>query len=295
MSLSREDAKLAKVREQLEGFLVEGKYYEAQQLYLSLYYRYSGRGKCAQAATLLHEGALKLIQQEQLRGAGELANALVDCYGKDTVGIHNRDIGVLVVISKAFQASTVADAETVNTVFLKKALKWSRGPTAGGQPQGAPAIHLQLARSYTRQKDYGRAQKHFLRAEEPEELIGMLLEWMEKGYSSERDLFLVRCVLELLCLENLRSANMVFKRTRESCAMMEESTLLNFTEFLLLTVERDAAPLFTMLTEKYSIALARDEVFASYLTKIGEVFFDIAKPAPAGLLGGLFGELGLAR
>lgn len=286
--MSREEAKLAKVRVQLDGFLAEEKFYEAQQLFQSLYFRYSGRKKFEQAAILLHEGALKLAQHKQIHSAAQLAELLVECYSKAGTSADHARIGQLVEISDAFVANgEIEDANGALIKFLKTAIQWTT--TAGAHPQGDPLLHLSLARAYVKQEDFGRAQRQYLRAGTPEECADMLLKWRHLGYRSEQDLYVARCVLELLCLENLKDANLVFQRFLAGCPC--DTPLAHFIEFLLMALERDAAPLFATLREKYSVALLRDDSFKAYLDKIGELFFGLK--VQAGGLAGLFKSIGM--
>jgi hypothetical protein len=62
-------------------------------------------------------------------------------------------------------------------------------------------------------------------------------------------------------LSNIKDANIVFTAFTTQAQLPEFSPLLNFVKFLLQTVERDAAPLFLMLREKYSLSIKRDETF----------------------------------
>ncbi len=88
------------------------------------------------------------------------------------------------------------------------------------------------------------------------------------------------------CLKDLKSANGVFLAFLRGFNQMTQAQLstplLHFIVFLLKVLERDAAPLFHMLKQKYQVSLSRDASFQSYLDKIGQVYFGI-KP-PAGML-----------
>lgn len=67
-----------------------------------------------------------------------------------------------------------------------------------------------------------------------------LVTWAGSGYRTERDLFLARGVLQLLCLGNLRAANIVRERflsRQTSDKGAPDSPLSNFLRFLLLTLE----------------------------------------------------------
>jgi len=278
--MSREE----KVSAQLDECLRDSKFYEAQQLYQSIYFRLSGRKKFEEASTLLVDGALKLIQYNQLPGAAHLTHLLLECYRKANFSPESECIEPVMRISAAFGKAT-QDVATrgLHIRFLKSVLKWSV-VAPGGIPNGSATLHAALIALYLESEDFGRAHKHYLRSNQPEQHAKMLTAWRHKGYRSEQDLLICRAVLEYLCLEDVQAAKTVFKSYQDICQL--SSPLIHFIEFVLLTVERDAGPLFEMLRQKYAISIARDSAFTAYLDKIGELFFDIQ--APPSLLDGLF-------
>lgn len=285
-----EEAKLVKVRLQVDALLGEGKLYEAQQLYQSLYYRYSGRKKFAIALALLQEGTMKLLSHEKFTAAGELALLMVDCLEKEAVGPDAERIDKIMQIVEGFRQandrasddSASDDTSKMGEKFLRAAIKWSQHDA---DPQGSSTLHLALGRLLLSQGSYAKAQRHYLRADTISEHVTMVLQWSEHGYASERDMFLARCVLEYLCLEDMRHANLFLTSFKERSEAME-TPLVHFIEFLLKTCERSAAPLFQLLRQKYEVSINRDAVFTKYLDRIGEIYFDIR--APKGLLAGLF-------
>lgn len=282
--MSREE----KVTAQLDEYLRDSKFYEAQQLYQSIYFRLATRKKYEEGAAILVDGALKLIQYGQLPGAAHLTNQLLECYRKAGFSADAQRIGEVLRISAEFGKATAAATNKDDTNrqlhirFLKSTLKWST-EAPGGTPNGSAAVHSALIALYLETEDFGKAHKHFLRCNRPEEHAKILAAWRHKGYRSEQDLLIARAVLEYLCLEDVQAAKTVFKAYQDICQL--STPLTHFLEFLLLTVERDAGPLYEMLRQKYAISLARDSAFNDYLDKIGELFFDI-KPPPS-LLDGL--------
>lgn len=93
------------------------------------------------------------------------------------------------------------------------------------------------------------AQKHYLEAFKPTEFAAFLHTWAGDGYESERDLFLARAVLQLLCLGNMRDANAVrneyYRLAGADAAAAAgavgnkalDTPLCHFLRFLLLTLE----------------------------------------------------------
>lgn len=67
--------------------------------------------------------------------------------------------------------------------------------------------------------------------------------------------------LKRLCsLKDLKNANILFDTIRVKVPTLD-TPLMNFTNFLLQTLQRDAGPLFQTLRQKYSSALSRDPLF----------------------------------
>jgi len=110
----------------------------------------------------------------------------------------------------------------------------------------------------------------------------MLNEWAGKGYSSEADLFLARAILGLLVLRNMRDANAVYSEVTKGVAAL--TPMHNFLRFLLLVLERDAAPLFQDLRKRYAPTIDRDGGLNMFLDAIGESYYKI-KPTQNGFAG----------
>jgi len=132
------------------------------------------------------------------------------------------------------------------------------------------------------------AEKHYLRGSDPIGYARMILKWINKEDTSEIDLFIARAVLQYLCLSNLKDANVVFGEFLNLTRV--NTKLVEFLQFLVKTLERDAYPLFKLLREKYAPSLQRDPTFDQYLSLIGKVFFGVEPPNQGGL-GSIFSTL----
>lgn len=73
-----------------------------------------------------------------------------------------------------------------------------------------------------------------------------------------------------------------------------DTPLSRFVGFLLLTLERDARPLFVTLVDKYARALGRDASFKGYIATIGARFYGIAPPSTGmdAMMSNMMGMLG---
>jgi len=274
-----------KVREKIEGYLSEGLYYDAQQLYKTLIRRYSDQEEMERAASVAYEGAQKLLEFKQGNAGGELAQLVVESWQKSKTKPDSDKIQIVLKLFRAFPD----DAREIRASFMKTAISWTS--QFGSNTHGEPLLHLDMARAHRLLSEYSTAHKHYLRAQQPEEHAQVIIEWSTKGFKSERDLFVARTVLQYLCLESIKNANVVLGIYRQQYSDGSLDTpLMNFVEFLLKTVERKAGPLFEMLRLKYATSLSRDPSLGTYLDQIGETYFGI-KP-PKGMLDNLLGGFG---
>ncbi|KJE98141.1 hypothetical protein, variant [Capsaspora owczarzaki ATCC 30864] len=163
--------------------------------------------------------------------------------------------------------------------LVRQSLKWSTA--VGRNTRGDPSLHHLFGTAFWREHNYQLAESHLVLGTEASalSLAEMLLEWSQKGSPSELELFITRAVLKYLELGNLRDANVLFRTFTAQHPSIRNPPfrlpLLNFCHFLLATLERDAAPLFKMLREKYRPSLQRDASFDASLDAIGQCFFNI--------------------
>ena len=255
----------------LELKLAAGDYYEALQIYKTLFSRHEAKGEHDEAMRVASGGVKKLLEHEQLNAGTELGLMMLENWIAHQRPVADSSVALVAELQALFAEGAEAFKERLN--FLRAALKWSTR-AEGGRPSGAPEVHVLLARAYREAgaASYGQAAEHFARAETPEELADLLLAWSACGYASERDLFVARSVLTLLAQQNLRDANATFAAFRARCdaaGASLDTPLAHFLAFLLQTCEREAAPLFQMLQQRYARSLQRDPEFGGLLRQIG--------------------------
>ena len=255
----------------LELKLAAGDYYEALQIYKTLFSRHEAKGEHDEAMRVASGGVKKLLEHEQLNAGTELGLTMLENWIAHQRPVADSSVALVAELQALFAEGAEAFKERLN--FLRAALKWSTR-AEGGRPSGAPEVHVLLARAYREAgaASYGQAAEHFARAETPEELADLLLAWSACGYASERDLFVARSVLTLLAQQNLRDANATFAAFRARCdaaGAPVDTPLAHFLAFLLQTCEREAAPLFQMLQQRYARSLQRDPEFGGLLRQIG--------------------------
>mmetsp|Transcript_16312 Transcript_16312/g.26937 ORF Transcript_16312/g.26937 Transcript_16312/m.26937 type:complete len:304 (+) Transcript_16312:1868-2779(+) len=267
----------------LEKNVEEGNYYEAQQMYKGVFHRQLGQKKFSEARELLMSGISVMQKHAQYSCAAELSLLLVQQLLPASDAPVDKDTNdMLLSVFENFEE----DEGPGRAQFMKAAIKWSVGNDK--KSTGAPMLHTAFARWYWKLKDYPSAQRHFVRGDCPQDFAKMLIEWSAQGYRSEQDMFIARGVLQYLCLQNLKDANILFEEFMKASSL-PPTPLTNFIRFLLLTLERDALTLFNVLREKYAPSIRRDPAFSPYLDHIASVFYNVRVPASG--LQGILGDL----
>lgn len=275
----------------LEACIDCGNYYEAHQMYRTLYFRYQGQKRYAELKELLYNGAVKLLRLDQCNSGADLANLLVDVLVQSDTEPCDEQIERL---GSLF--ALLAPHSPERSTFLARALQWSAGKE---QPaRGHPQLHRLVALTLWKEKNYPEARHHFVHSTDGDGCAAMLIEFqMTKGYSCEIDLFIAQTVFQYLCLRNPSTASVVFLAyTRRHPSVHPGPPyympLLNFLWCLLLAVETRKLAVFTVLCEHYQPTISRDPTYPQYLDKIGQLFFGLPPPPkPQGMFGNLIQTL----
>nr|XP_014099602.2 Golgi to ER traffic protein 4 homolog [Bactrocera oleae] len=284
----------------LENSIESGNYYEAHQMYRTLYFRYTGQQKYADCLELLWSGAMKLVLKQQETSAADLALLLVDTLDKrgstesdpsNEGDIWIKRLGTLI----GLLSPTTVERETL----ISRAIKWSSDMS--GNTLGHPGMHKAIAQVFWAEGNCEQARHHFLLSRDGN-LCGRILMKIHKnkGYKNELDLFIVQAVLQQLCLKDRKTAEDTFisYTSNHSSIRRNEAPfkqpLLNFIHFLFRCIDTGRHDTFRALCDLYKPSLNRDPSFEKYLVKIGIHFFGVAPPSTTtggGLMGGMFGDL----
>ncbi|KAH9251085.1 hypothetical protein BASA81_010984 [Batrachochytrium salamandrivorans] len=279
-----------KAIERLAESIDSGDLYQALQLFKTQHARAKKRGDVAQATELALRGAKLFLERNQVNSGSELARdyiELVTNSSTDAAGKQQYDNSVTGLLEIDLQFAREENMSTEEGLrerkrFLKLAIEYTAAK--GPWPQGEPELHLNFARMGLKEKNLLEATKHYVHANKVDEFSDVLVAWASTGPESERDLYLARGVLQLLCYENLGDANLLNVKFRKDCSGLEITPLLRFVDFLLRTLERDAYPLFQVLRQKYAPSIARAQQpnapnpFDMYLDKIALVFYGVQPP-----------------
>jgi len=165
--------------------------------------------------------------------------------------------------------------------FLEKAVTWSASSQVPkiSDNHGEPIIHMELGKLYFRLGSYEESNKNFLKSNSPEEYADMVNQWIQKGSEGEYDLFMARCILQLLCAKKEEMSRKVFALLQKKNEKKPDTPLLHFVKFLLLAIEKKSLALYTHVLNKYNTELTRRDASLRdlYMEKIGTVYFGIKR------------------
>nr|XP_023510840.1 Golgi to ER traffic protein 4 homolog isoform X1 [Equus caballus] len=275
-----------RVEGKLRASVEKGDYYEAHQMYRTLFFRYTSQSKHAEARELMCSGALLFFSHGQQNSAADLSMLVLESLEKAEVEVADE---LLENLAKLFSLMDPNSPERV--AFVSRALKWSSG---GSGKLGHPRLHQLLALTLWKEQNYCESRYHFLHSTDGEGCANMLVEYStSRGFRSEVDMFVAQAVLQFLCLKNKSSASVVFTTYTQKHPSIEGGPpfvqpLLNFIWFLLLAVDGGKLTVFTVLCEQYQPSLRRDPMYNEYLDRIGQLFFGVP-PKQTSSYGGLLG------
>lgn len=285
---SRNNHGVQRVLAKLEASINSGNYYEAHQMYRTLYFRYLGQKKYSELLDLLYNGATVLLQHEQHSSGADLGilfvNVLTRSETEPSPDYFQKITSLL---------SIMRPTRPLRDTFVQNALRWSTKGT--DYKTGHPDLHKKIARVFWREKNYIMARQHFIYSTDGSGCAAMLVELHEqRGYTNEIDLFIAQAVLQYLCLQNKATAQEAFNSYTSRHPKINSGPpyllpLLNFLYFLLKTIDSGKLAVFTVLCEQYQISLNRDPCYRQYLDKIGQLFFNVPPPRPRNQ--GLFGSI----
>ncbi|XP_063487166.1 Golgi to ER traffic protein 4 homolog isoform X2 [Symphalangus syndactylus] len=224
-----------RVEGKLRASVEKGDYYEAHQMYRTLFFRYMSQSKHAEARELMYSGALLFFSHGQQNSAADLSMLVLESLEKAEVEVADE---LLENLAKVFSLMDPNSPERV--AFVSRALKWSSG---GSGKLGHPRLHQLLALTLWKEQNYCESRYHFLHSADGEGCANMLVEYStSRGFRSEVDMFVAQAVLQFLCLKNKSSASVVFTTYTQKHPSIEDGPpfvepLLNFIWFLLLAVD----------------------------------------------------------
>lgn len=293
MAAGRSRGGTDRVLSKLKASIENENYYEAHQMYRTLYFRYVSQKKFLELEGMLFDGALLLFSHQETASGVDLAKLYVETLTQAEAGPEEARFQRLAKLYQLIPGDNVD-----KPLYLSTCLKWS---SKDNSPVGHPRLHQHLAYTLWQNKQYPEARQHFLQSSDGEGCGSMLVEFhLTRGYSSELDLFIAQTVLQYLCLKKSIAASTAFlayttEHPRIGSGPPYPNPLLNFIWFLLLSIQTSQSlSVYSILCEKYKLAIEKDPQYLEYLDKIGQHFFGVpapVKPKPGGMFSGLFDQL----
>jgi len=293
MAAGRSRGGTDRVLSKLKASIENENYYEAHQMYRTLYFRYVSQKKFSELEGMLFDGAILLFSHQETASGVDLAKLYVETLTQAEAGPEEARFQRL---SKLYQL--IPGDNVDKPLYLSTCLKWS---SKENSTAGHPRLHQHLAYTLWQNKQYPEARQHFLQSQDGEGCGSMLVEFhLTRGYSSELDLFIAQTVLQYLCLKKSIAASTAFlaytkEHPKLGTGPPYSNPLLNFIWFLLLSIQTSQSlSVYSILCEKYKLAIERDPQYLEYLDKIGQHFFGVpapVKPKPGGMFSGLFDQL----
>lgn len=270
-----------------------GNFYEAHQMYRTLYFRYISLKKYEELLCLLYDGAVLFLNHNQHNSGSDLAILFVEALNTAEKQVTDEYINKL---GQLF-AMMIADSPE-RMAFLAAALRWSSKQQDGvNYTTGHPRLHQSVAVTLWKEKNYPQSRYHFIHSTDGDGCATMLIEYhISKGYPSEVDLFIAQAVLQYLCLKNKSTASTAFYTYTEKHPSVQKGPpfflpLLNFLQFLLLAIEREKLTFFTVICEQYQPSINRDPTYSEYMERIGQLFFGLSPPPKQATFGNLLQSL----
>ncbi|XP_075147975.1 Golgi to ER traffic protein 4 homolog [Haematobia irritans] len=291
-STERGQRGVSRVLAKLDSSLESGNYYEAHQMYRTLYFRYTAQRKFDECLELLYNGSLKLISKQESTSAADLGLLILDTLEKRG-NCKDGDLW----IERIGNIITCLNSGCVERdTLINRAIKWS-AEMSGNFP-GDPALYKILAHVFWSEGNTELARRYYMLCRDGNLCGRILIKINEtKGYSSEVDLFIVQAVLQQISVNDHKTAEDTFaaytryhpKINRKEAPFKQP--LLNFVHFLFRLMDTKNLEAFRALCTLYKAQLERDPAFDKYLTKIGVQHFGASPPAPDNRFGGMFGDV----
>ncbi|KAF6263020.1 hypothetical protein COO60DRAFT_1624749 [Scenedesmus sp. NREL 46B-D3] len=293
---------IQKSLDRINAQVVSGAFYEAQQMYKTVYHRCKARRQAEDSYTVLQAGAVTQLSNQQLTCGVELANMLIDAFVADSVKADAQHLGMVYAVLRALPDSLqLGDPES--TAELDELSRWVMAALKWAHKQGADddvhTIHDVFAgwiwRAYG-WRQFSKAALHYSRGADAAAYASALeAVSSQAGSSAEEDLFIARAVLQTLACAHAQNAQRQRQHAAallEACKAVQPSVtqqpLVRFCELLLQALQLHKQQLLALLRGSYGPSLQVDPSFEAYLDTIEQVYFNVR---PAGGGGGLLGGL----
>ena len=195
MSSKDSSSHQSRLLSRLQRLLSEENYYEALQLYLTLYARYLSSRGAQEAGDLLYEAAQVFLSRGQLESAEELIMKWAEHLRTHTIPTSEREIARILEIAKHFPVGQKEAAPIIK--FMRLCIKWSQ--ENGDTKTGDATLHNELADILWGLQRYNEAKVHCIHGRQTGAFALRILDLSLKGgYPGETGLFITQAVLSML-------------------------------------------------------------------------------------------------
>ncbi|XP_065826810.1 Golgi to ER traffic protein 4 homolog isoform X2 [Oscarella lobularis] len=283
----------SRVVEKLRASVEDGKYYEAHQMYRTVYFRYMSQKRTNEALKLVFGGSSLLLKHEQIGSGLDLSLLFVDLMVTEKFPVNDERLDQIAHLYELFGGSHPHEKMR----FMNRAIRWTIS-VVKEEKYGHPRLHQLAAFSCWKEGCYATSRQHFLYCDYPSEFATMLVEVsVKKGYPGEYDLFVSQAVLHLLVLQKVTNARTLFsdyvKQHPAFSSMCHpfKMPLFNFLAMLFLSIERKIVSIYNLICKLYQPSLERDPDYQYLLGRIGNSYFGLPLPSEKKGLDAMLGNL----
>ncbi|KAF6769351.1 hypothetical protein AHF37_10500 [Paragonimus kellicotti] len=268
-------SKLSKLQQRLQTAVEERRFYEAHQIYKTVYFRCITQRNYSEALKYLYSGADFLLTHKQWESGIELACLMLEVYTKSKMSLNEVHLNQLCELLKKMHSGEDRAS------FIHKATG-----VLGAEKNLLCSFNEQLARLFWQEGAFTEARFRIMLSYNGYAVGSFLIALHQRyGLRSEIDLFVTQAVLQFLCMRQASAAVLTFYTYTRGHPRLEPGPpftrfpLLNFLWFLMLAIERKCTvSVFAILCEKYSPQIERDSNYLTYLDRIGQLYFGIKAP-----------------
>ncbi|CAJ0608670.1 unnamed protein product [Cylicocyclus nassatus] len=293
--------KPSRLEQKAQSCIDKGEYYEAHQVYRTLYFRMTQQEKYVELLDVLHSGCKKMAEVNQFLGSIDLAELYAETLMKGKIEASEKILDQIAeMIEQFLNPSFRLPSPDAHTKFISTCVKWSQSVAKKRRERkhGLSDLHYVIAKAYINHGNYANARNHMLFADRPEEFASVLKRMSEESgcKTSESELFCAMSVFQLLAMHRVQTSSKLLAAYMSSLDTTAQSTdsrheILNFLRLLCNALTLHDENLFDHIVGVYRPHLDSDPSYYSYIDRIGHIFFGRPVSRKNDPFGGLFGNI----
>ncbi|KAI3384293.1 hypothetical protein SNEBB_005052 [Seison nebaliae] len=269
---------IEKIHDRAENRLAKGDFYQAHQMYKSMYFRFMNHSNEADAISIAHNGCLQFLEHNQIESAFDMAKSYMNALNKfSTKYSEEREMEIMEMMKK-MKKVTMEDREELLTQFLQ----WS---SSNEKKKGHPHL-LKGFGEIMMEEEHWHQARIFLKAGEEAEVFTRLLILMQQveDKDCEIQLFLTQAILQQLSMNRLEFAKQVYEYYAINHPKLKMTVndngkskypLINFCWFLVGTIINKNKNAYQFICWRYKNLLKVDSEYFGYLKMIDRIYFNI--------------------